>query len=89
MPPTVTAKPLPQTPVKAPVQRTISPTTITQTSSGADIIESFYDNTQIPNEDKKLVSDAIAKGMDRKQAENYLTTQYSKKDLLVKPESGL
>lgn len=85
MPPTTTSRPLPQTPI-APTQ---TPTSSIMTG-GTNIIKSFYDNAQIPTEDKQLVSDAIAKGMDRKEAENYLTTQYSKKDLLVpmKEEQG-
>lgn len=51
-----------------------------------DTIKAFYENTQIPDEDKQLVSDAIDQGMSRADAENYLTTQYSKKDMLVPKE---
>lgn len=76
MPPTTTGRPLPPTPVQTAPKPSIM-------TGGNDIIKSFYDNPKIPFDDKKLISDAISKWMDRKEAENYLTTQYSKKNLLT------
>lgn len=62
-----------------PVARIWEQTTAWET----DIIKQFYDNPEIPMEDKQLISDAIWEGMDRKDAEEYLTTKYSKKDLVI------
>lgn len=52
-------------------------------ASETDIIKSFYDNPQIPDEDKQKISDAIWQWMNRQDAEDYLVTKYSKRDLII------
>jgi len=71
----------PVKPYVAP-QKTAEPKVEPKTTE-TDIIKKFYDNPDIPYEDKKLISDNIWKWMNKKDAEEYLTTQYSKRDLLV------
>lgn len=96
---TIGGKSMPTITQKQPVQQatvwglnfqwvapSINPKTVAQPTTQQDIIKAFYDNPNIPDEDKKLVSQAIDQGMNRADAEKYLTTDYSKKDLLLQPK---